>query len=639
MSQLDNTPSNPNEPEKAARAILRSVTDDLKTLQGDFSDQLSQDITRLQGTKHRLLNDIAILEEEYQSLQSQYETLKASHDNELSRKQLVQQQVWAKRLAQAIATQLQSRLTETIYNTASIGGSGPADSLQQAGSLPNAYQLLASLDASLNDTLQSLQQDLNSYQSSLSQQINRMQSMEQQGEAILEALLNRLSLQLQTQMTRPQSQQIAGTPNSGQVDSSRYLQGYPDSIAPQRYGLQPSEDPRPSRAYPEPTASSYQQLPVATGAAPNRSMPPPNRTQNGSRATSTTTSAPSPQATPERGMSTFQKGMIFIILSTVALSTHNVLVGIIGFGGMIFGRLPVSEIFALDIPNSLMLLWSRMVVVLLPMVLLASSLYANVWSDIRQFLTAEDKRPILQVIASGFFLFMSQVLIYKAISEIGPGVAVTLLFMYPLITVPLAWFLFGDRPTPLRTIVMFAITMGVVFVAYPYISADLSGGNVSPWGVVMGLISSGTFALYLIAMQLSFRKLHPVPVSLVQFMTIFVLASTVLIVGSFFGLEPTPPSSRVGLVLGAIFLGVLTLLGYLFNNYGVRLMGAAQASIVASTGPVLTAIMARLINPVEKSMLHYSQWIGVIFVTLGVIALSAERLNRGNSPKPKRIRT
>jgi drug/metabolite transporter (DMT)-like permease len=284
----------------------------------------------------------------------------------------------------------------------------------------------------------------------------------------------------------------------------------------------------------------------------------------------------------------------------------------------------------------LVLLWLRMLVVLPLMAVAAGTLYPQVWSDLRRFVSAQDKRPIYQVIASGCFLFMSQVLIYKAISDIGPGVAVTLLFMYPLITVPLAWFLFGDRPTSLRAVVMFAITVGIVFTALPRISADLAVGTVSPWGVVAGLLSSGAFALYLISMQLSFKKLHPVPVSLLQFTTIFILSGVILLFGSFLGLQVSPPSSLTGLGIGGIVLGTLTLLGYLFNNYGVRLMGAAQASIVASSGPVLTAVLAYVITPGEMSTLAFVQWIGVLMVTLGVLALSFERLTKAKKP-PRRL--
>lgn len=611
MGQLDNASSHPNDEGKAAREALRKVSQDLRALQDELSDQLNQDITRLQGTKHRLLNDIEILEAEYQSLKEEFSTLQQQHSVELSRQQLAQQQVWAKKLAQALATHLQSRLTQDIYSGAAINGAVATD-----GSLQNAYQLLSSLDASLNDTLHSLQQDLNSYQSSLSQQISRMHSMEQQGEALLDALVSRLSLQLQTHIARPQS--LAAVPNAN---------GNGNSNGQPVYG--------------------YRQLPLypPVSKGPHAAPLPPNHQALNSQAniaypdseTSTAdTGKSTAQTKSKNSASAFQKGLIFIVLSTLALSFHNVLVGIIGYGGEIFGRFSVDGIFPLNIPNSLMLLWLRMLVVLPLMGLVANKIYPKVWADLRHFLGQADKRPLFQVVASGSFLFMSQILIYKSISEIGPGVAVTLLFMYPLITVPLAWFLFGDRPTPLRGLVMFAITIGIVFTALPRISSDLAVGTVSPWGVFAGLLSSAAFALYLVSMQISFRKLHPVPVTLVQFTTIFVLTSLILIGGSFFGLETGEPSSYPGLYLAGILLGGLTLLGYLFNNFGVRLMGAAQASIVAASGPVLTAILAYIITPGEKSTLQSIQWLGVILVTLGVLALSLERLSKKSKP-PKKV--
>ncbi|MEL6401439.1 MAG: EamA family transporter [Cyanobacteria bacterium J06626_4] len=614
MGQLDKTPHTPPNEEKAAREVLRNLSQDLRALQSDLSGQLTQDINRLQGTKHRLLNDIEILEEEYQSLKSNYAELQTQQTAELSRQQLAQQQLWAKKLAQALAGHLQNRLTEDLYSGAAVPGTAPS------GSLHNAYQLLSSLDSSLNDTLHSLQQDLNSYQSSLSQQISRMHSMEQQGEAILDALVNRLSIQLQTQIVRPQAVAAATNGHSN------------GSTATPLYGAQQVPlYPQSNSAYAVPTAP-YQPGAIAGEAQPAPAGPPGHRAEP----------APSSGAAkrhPISAASAFQKGLTFIILSTLALSFHNVLVGIIGYGGQIFGQIPVAAVFPLNIPNSLLLLWLRMLVVLPLMVVVAGKIYPKVWADIRKFLGARDKRPLFQVIASGCFLFMSQVLIYKAISDIGPGVAVTLLFMYPLITVPLAWFLFGDRPTPLRGLVMFAITIGIVFTALPRINTDLASGAVSPWGVFAGLLSSIAFALYLVSMQLSFRKLHPVPVSLVQFTTIFVLTSLILIGGFFLGLETGEPSSDWGLLLAGVFLGGLTLLGYLFNNYGVRLMGAGQASIVASSGPVLTAILAYLITPGDKSTLQFIQWIGVFLVTLGVLALSLERLSKKPKSAPKPIKT
>lgn len=597
--------SAPQPDPQSAEVILQVLGHDLEALRHQVAGYLADDIAHLQAKKQRLMADIEALEGDYEALQGQHRQLQTTYSEGLSQQQIAQQQAWAKRLALALANHLQGRLEAALAaRPSALQGSPP--SAEVLLPVTTASQGLAALDATLQSTLSSLQQDLTSYHSSLAQQINRMQSVEQQGEAILEALVARLSQQLQGQMAPPPSiRNSHGTSLSG-GDAP------PGPALPTRTyrGPQPQPGPEASDAYRNPSLP-----PVAL--YPPSPQPPPQPEAGVSRAA---------EAGNAPTQAQLQTGLLLVVLSTLALSLHNVVVGMIGYGGQIFGRIPMEGVLPLTIPNSLLLLWLRMVVVVPLLILAAPRLYPRVGSDLRQLFQNADRRPLVQVVASGGFLFLSQVLIYKAIADVGPGVAVTLLFMYPLITVPLAWFLFGDRPTPLRLVVMFAISMGIVFTALPRISRDLTGSDVSLWGVGAALLASVAFALFLIAMQLSFKRLHPVSVSLLQFSTIFILTSLILIVGSFFGLDPDRPSSSLGLYLGAGLLGLLTLLGYLFNNYGVKLLGASQASIVAASGPVVTAILAYFITPGEKSALLFIQWMGVILVTLGVISLSLERL-------------
>lgn len=577
MGLPDNPPPIDSSQDESAKELLAAITENLRGLQKNLSSQMTAEINHLNQRRSQLTAEIESLEADYRQLQNRYSQLQENCQAALSQQQQEQQKLWAKRLAQAIAAHLQQQLNEHFSH---LNGSG----------LPQTNQMLSSLDQSLHATLHSLQQDLNSYQSSLSQQVGRMHSLEQQGETILAALINRLSQQLQSQMVNP------AAVNRGAA-----------------YDMAPHQSP-PSRAGSAYDRTYDSRLGQGRPPSPQSAFPQPSPPE-----------AAAKQA-PASSPINLRSGLLLVFLSTIALSFHNVLVGIMGFGGDIFGRFPVAEIFPLNIANSLMLLWLRMIVVLPLMTLVASRIYPRLWRDLRRLIRGSNRRPLFQVIASGCFLFMSQVLIYKSISDVGPGVAVTLLFMYPLITVPLAWFLFGDRPTPLRLVVMFAITIGIVFTALPRISTDLGSGTVSIWGVGAALLASGAFALYLVSMQLSFRKLHPVPVSLLQFITIFVLTSLILILGSFSGFQPSQPSSQWGLYLGGLMLGVLTLLGYLFNNFGVKLMGAAQAAIIASSGPVITAVLAFLIIPGEKTSLAFIQWIGVILVTLGLLSLRLERL-------------
>jgi drug/metabolite transporter (DMT)-like permease len=74
--------------------------------------------------------------------------------------------------------------------------------------------------------------------------------------------------------------------------------------------------------------------------------------------------------------------------------------------------------------NSLLILWLRMLVVVPLMAILVTVLYPAVWRDIKQFAQSKDWF-LFNVLGSGFFLFLSQVLIYLALGTISPGVAIT----------------------------------------------------------------------------------------------------------------------------------------------------------------------------------------------------------------------
>ncbi|MBD1998146.1 EamA family transporter [Leptolyngbya sp. FACHB-541] len=618
MGRLDNLPENSGAADpNAAQDILNTVTQDLRQLQQELVSQLHQDVQRLQAEKARLQGDI-------DSLQSQQQVA-------LSQQQRAQQQLWAKQLAQALAQHLQGALVQRMEQTnlpQRVGTNLPAAPASNSHH-ENAYRLLASLDATLNRTLTSLRQDLTSYQSSLSQQISRMHNLEQQGEAILEALVSRLSQQLQAEIIREQTGGFQPPPG-GVGSNGDHRPPFGEQFA-QGNGTQGNGT----------SATGY---PHANSRLPSEVMQPPRQRPPSVLPVAPST-APDPAIAPMRltspmGLSQFQVGLALILLSTIALSLHNVVVGVIGNPTSVLGSFELGGFLKLGLGNALLILLLRMMIVVPLMIWMAQRLYPSVWQDIKNFLTSNDRRLLMTVIGSGGCLFLSQVLIYIAIAEIGPGVAVTILFMYPLITVPLAWLFFGDRPTLLRWVVMLVISIGIVLAALPRITQTSS---VSGAGVAIAVGSGIAFACYLISMQICFRKLHPVPVSLAQFLTIGFLAAVSLI---FLPALPLPDrwSAQVsidqplGFAIGGIFLGVLTLVGYLSNNFGVRFLGAARTSIIASTGPVLTALLAFLLTPGPFTQLQVVQWLGIIVVTFGVIALSFERMSTAQAKSVRPVK-
>lgn len=702
-----------NDPQTADQ-VLRSVTQDLRTLQQDLVSQLSQDVGRLQTERSRLLNEIEKLQAQQQVLQSEHQVL-------LTQQQLAQQRAWAKQLAQTMAGHLYSMLAQRLSQSGGFDPSNPPNLPATGGSgyTSNADRVLLSLDETLNHALNSLQSDLSTYQSSLTQQLGRMQSMEQQGEALLEALVSRLSQQLQVDPAS--SQQIpSANPSADLGSSAREGFGLPPLTTPpsvsQTSGLNQSFSSAPSATNPvlreqlsgqRTDPANNPSAKTASAGQPSRplgerdrptplSNSPPRSVRSyvsssamgqqswlrplamllggflviagvvlvgklltwvlqvftGSAAASMAwllptllviiavglgyllwrqakLSTPLEPSTRERiegssfvrfrNLSPAQIGSIFVLLSTLALSLHNVVVGIIGGQTSIFGVLNLPASISLNsLSDSLLILWLRMVVVVPVMILIAKRLYSDARRDVRNFCLSTDRELQLTVIGSGAFLFLSQVCIYLAIAAVTPGVAVTILFMYPLITLPLVWVLFDEPPTRRRWLVMFMVLSGVVFTAYPKLA---QATELSYQGIFLATLASLFFSLYLISMQQSFKKLHPVPVSVIQFVTIFVLANLMLLP---FGVQE-PPSNLLGLILGGIVLGTLTLIGYLLNNLAVKVMGAAGTSVLASSGPALTALLAYTITPSARTALQPVQIIGVLAVTLGVWIGSREK--------------
>uniref|UniRef100_A0ACD5GV37 Uncharacterized protein n=1 Tax=Desertifilum tharense IPPAS B-1220 TaxID=1781255 RepID=A0ACD5GV37_9CYAN len=198
MGQVDNLPENPGvEDAKTAQDLLSRLTQELESLQQNLMVQMNQDLKRLQTEKSRL-------EEEIEELQARAQHLKSQQLDSIFLSSNHHQQLATQELAQALALQLREFLNQRLEelaaqahqdaiaaNDRSLNALNAAQEQHQ-----NAHRLLASLESTLSLTFQTLQQDLGSYQSSLSQQLSRMYNLEQQGEAILEALVNRLREQI-----------------------------------------------------------------------------------------------------------------------------------------------------------------------------------------------------------------------------------------------------------------------------------------------------------------------------------------------------------------------------------------------------------------------------------------------------------
>ncbi len=325
-------------------------------------------------------------------------------------------------------------------------------------------------------------------------------------------------------------------------------------------------------------------------------------------------------------------GLLFVLLSTGVISLYNVAIKVIfNSDSLIFGAFEVQGLLTPTLGNSLLILMLRMLVVVPLMLVLAPILYPQVWQDLQNFAeslrtksrstNAKSKQVLLLSIVSGCFLFLSQVLIYIAISQIATGVAIALLFVYPAISALLAWSLLREQPTSFRFGAIASIFVGQMMI----LAGDTGVGTGNAFvGSIAALVSGIAFAFYIILTRICASKLHPVPFTLINFATMLVLSLVGLII-------PLPitwslqvnPNKLLELILSAFILGVLTLFGYVFNNIGVRKLGATRSAIIGATVPVLTVILTGLII---QETLQPAQVLGVLLVTAGAAAISYEKM-------------
>ncbi|WP_016868105.1 EamA family transporter [Fischerella muscicola] len=642
-----------------ADTALRAVTEELQIIQRTLLKSLQEDIKRLQTERLRLADDIKRLQEEKEEL--------------LQGRQLSELQVLLRQLANILASHISSQLQSSLETLAKQAVKQADESKDESNAVVN--QLLGSLDDTLTITFNTLQQEVKNYQTNISRQLSQMSLQQQQGEEILAELVNRLrgeliraELEKTTQRFPQQSPPtvIQTTPYPAdeptQQQESTFWETPPHRAdeptqqqestfweTPPHRADEPTQQ-QESSSWDVPTEIETDRIREYQEAEINRSeesevfastkdnLVAVNSSQDSDTIFSMNGASPSEQVTAaapsrrRRNSSVAPMGLLLILVSTVVISLYNVAIKVIfNSTSLIFGVFEVEGLLAPTLGNSLLILMLRMLVVVPLMLVLAPILYPQVWQDLQSLVgsrrtkstttNAKAKQVLLLSIVSGCFLFLSQVLIYIAISQIATGVAIALMFVYPAISGLLAWSLLKEQPTSLRLSAIASIFLGQMLI----LAGDTSIGTGNAFlGSITAVVSGIAFAFYVILTNICASKVHPVPFTLINFATMLVLSFVGLIIPL-----PTTWSLQVNsnklleLILSAFILGVLTLFSHVFNNVGIRKLGATRSAILGATVPVITVILAGLI--IQETLLP-AQVLGVLFVTGGAAAVSYEKM-------------
>ncbi|NUN65859.1 EamA family transporter [Pseudanabaena biceps] len=574
----------------AYEQTLAGVTKDLSDLRANILGKLSREILILQAQKNALTDDIQRL----QSQRKELEVLTVAQQG--MNQQEIQRQQWIEQLAQSITFHLKNDVVVTNSQTLNDHSE-------------NFEQLMLNLDNAIRTTFQSLQRDVDTYQRDLDDQMHRMYNQRQQGELMLTALVERIDEYLR----RPAGDRYGGANVGGNLSGN------------------PSTPPNNSNFTEAIASSDRPNLPNGNGNYSQIKIPEfinTNGNQYGNQYRQYDQSATRPYGDPTQplgedlGITQNQAikrtnewwyGFLLVLGASVVLSLQNILVRVIFSNSSILGMFKFGGLIEATIQHSFVLLLLRMVFATPIMWLVAKFLFrVDVLRDFQQLIAPSRRLLFWRVAFSALLQFTSFAFIYVALGILNPGLAVTLFFIFPTVTVLMAWFLFGDRPSKERWVVIGIIYVGII------LTYNIFGINKpDTWGVVSAMLSGIAFAGYIITSQACFKQLNPVSFTSINFAIILLLCLGTLPF-TISSISLSPP-----LIFMCFLIALTTLGGYLLTSFGTKLMGAAQASIVSASGPVFTTFLAFTILGNQLSLI---QLLGVFLVTGGVGLLSLQNM-------------
>lgn len=193
------------------------------------------------------------------------------------------------------------------------------------------------------------------------------------------------------------------------------------------------------------------------------------------------------------------------------------------------------------------------------------------------------RRELAVTAALGVLFAASSLTYYRSFQHMDAGVASTLLFVYPVMVAVIMAVFFREK-IPLTS----AVSIGVAFVGVALLCGGngAGGGALSALGVALVMISSLTYALYIVVVNRSGLKMSPMKMT---FFALIFCAGTIAAVSLFDG-DAIQLFRAPRMWLFAGMLAVLpTFISLLLMTVAARSIGSTPTAIMGALEP-LTAV-------------------------------------------------
>ncbi len=231
-------------------------------------------------------------------------------------------------------------------------------------------------------------------------------------------------------------------------------------------------------------------------------------------------------------------------------------------------------------------------------------------------------RDYVQIALVGMLgYYLASLLDFLGLQYISASMERLILFVYPTLVVLLtAWWF--RRPVPLRQRIALVVTYLGIGIALAG-NVRVEAGPAFFLGAGFIFLSAFTFAIYLIASG----ELLP-RIGTWRFTALAMTAASVAVLthqGITHGFDLFGfPMPVYGLAVAMAILS--TVLPSFMISEGIRRIGASQAAIIGSVGPISTIVLAMIFL---NERLDAFQWMGTALVIGGVVFVSAQRRRMG----------
>lgn len=195
------------------------------------------------------------------------------------------------------------------------------------------------------------------------------------------------------------------------------------------------------------------------------------------------------------------------------------------------------------------------------------------------------KAEAMQLAVLGVLMAVSSLGLFKSYNYMNSGVASTLLFVYPVMVAVMMSFFFHE-PFRMSTGICLAIMGAGLFML---MKGD-AGSETGMLGVVLVMLSSLTYALYLVMTNVS-KVLHGVS-TLKMLFYVILFGSSVFIFALLLGTPFTVPSGIGGWINLAALALIPTVLSLGCTTVAINTIGSTPTAIFGALEPVTAVVLS-----------------------------------------------